>query len=68
MSKLLVIKAHPHTSKSLSLTVGKKFIDTYKEAQPGDEVIIRDLYAGEGVPPLNDVTMEVWHKQNLMSQ
>ena len=55
MSKLLVIKAHPHTSKSLSLMVGKKFI-------------IRDLYAGEGVPPLNDVTMEAWRKQNLMSQ
>lgn len=65
MSKLLVIKAHPHTSKSLSLMVGKKFIDTYKETHPNDEVIIRDLYAGEGVPPLNDVTMEAWRKQKF---
>lgn len=65
MSKILVIQAHPHTSKSLSLMVGKKFIDTYKETHPEDEVIIRDLYAGEGVPPLNDVTMEAWRKQKF---
>ena len=65
MSKVLVIKAHPNTSKSLSLIVGKEFINSYKKSHPDDEVIIRDLYAEEGVPPLNDVTMEAWRKQKF---
>lgn len=65
MSKVLVIKAHPNTSKSLSLIVRKEFIDSYEKSHPDDEVIIRDLYAEEGVPPLNDVTMEAWRKQKF---
>lgn len=65
MSTLLVIQAHPHIENSLSLTVGKQFVDTYKETHPKDKVIIRDLYAKEGVPPLNDVTMEAWRKQKF---
>lgn len=65
MSKVLVIKAHPNTSKSLSLTVAKKFLEDYKQNHLEDEVIIRDLYAGDGVPPLNDVTMEAWRKQKF---
>lgn len=65
MSTILVIKAHPHTSKSLSLTVGEKFIESYKLSNPNDKIIIRDLYAGEGVPPLNGGTMEAWRKQKF---
>lgn len=65
MTTLLVIQAHPHIENSLSLTVGKRFIDSYKKANPNDKVIIRDLYAAEGVPPLNDVTMEAWRKQKF---
>lgn len=56
MSTLLVVQAHPHVENSLSLTVGKQFIKTYRASHPDDKVIIRDLYAGEGVPQLNDVT------------
>lgn len=65
MSTLLVIQAHPHTTDSLSLTVGKRFVEAYQENHPQDQVIIRDLYAEEGVPPLNDVTMEAWRKQKF---
>ncbi|WP_251547754.1 FMN-dependent NADH-azoreductase [Limosilactobacillus caecicola] len=62
MTKLLVIQAHPHTENSLSLTVGKTFIDTYRQAHPDDEIIIRDLYT-QSVPPLNDVTINAWKKE-----
>ncbi|MGN1272798.1 MAG: FMN-dependent NADH-azoreductase [Lactobacillus sp.] len=65
MSTVLVIQAHPHIENSLSLTVGKKFIDSYKASHPNDKIIIRDLYAKEGVPPLNDMTMETWRKQKF---
>ena len=65
MTTLLVIQAHPHTAQSLSLTVGKQFIDTYQATHPDDKVIIRDLYADGGVPPLNDQTMEAWRKQKF---
>lgn len=65
MTTLLVIQAHPHTSNSLSLTVGQEFIKAYQTAHPNDQVIIRDLYDKDGVPPLNDVTMEAWRKQKF---
>lgn len=62
---LLVIQAHPHIDNSLSLAVGKQFIDSYRESHPEDQIIIRDLYADGGVPPLNDLTMEAWRKQKF---
>lgn len=64
MSTVLVIKAHPHTPESLSLTIGDKFIAEYKKSHPSDKVIVRDLYK-DGVPPLNDVTMSAWQKQKF---
>lgn len=65
MSTVLVIKAHPHIDNSLSLTVGDKFIQEYKNSHPDDRIIIRDLFDKEGVPPLNDTTMEAWRKQKF---
>ena len=65
MTKVLVIQAHPHVENSLSLTVGNKFIEDYKEAHPEDEVIVRDLFTQESVPALNDVTMTAWKKQKF---
>jgi len=65
MTTLLVIQAHPHIPDSLSLTVGERFVDTYRQTHPADRVIIRDLYAETGVPPLNDVTMNAWRQQKL---
>ncbi|MFV0559802.1 MAG: NAD(P)H-dependent oxidoreductase [Enterococcus sp.] len=65
MSKVLVIQAHPHVENSLSLAVGKEFIESYKKSHPSDTIIIRDLFTKEGVPPLNNMTMDAWHKQKF---
>lgn len=65
MSKILVIKAHPHIENSLSLKVGDEFIKEYKVIHPNDQIVIRDLFDKEGVPPLNDITMEAWRKQKF---
>lgn len=66
MTTVLVIQAHPHTDlPSLSVQVGDQFMKSYQEAHPDDKVIVRDLYAKEGVPPLNDVTMGAWTKQKM---
>lgn len=65
MNTVLVIKAHPHIPHSLSLTVGDEFVKKYEEIHPHDQIIIRDLFAKEGVPPLNDLTMKAWRKQKF---
>ena len=65
MAVVLVIQAHPHTTNSLSLAVGKQFVESYRESHPQDRVGVRDLYANDGVPPLNDVTMSAWQKQKF---
>lgn len=66
MTTLLVIKAHPHTDvTSMSLSVSDAFLKSYRASHPDDQVIIRDLYAKPGVPPLNDMTMEAWRKQKF---
>ncbi len=45
MATVLYITAHPHDHQaSYSMAVGKEFIDTYREANPQDEVIHLDLY------------------------
>lgn len=62
MTKVLMIKAHPHTEESISISVGDYFIKKYKELNPEDEIIVRDLYA-EKIPPLNDKTMSAWKHQ-----
>ena len=62
MTKLLVVKAHPHVEPSLSLSVGDAFIEAYRESHPDDDVVIRDLY-DTTVPPLNDTTMSAWKHQ-----
>lgn len=66
MSTVLVIQAHPHTDvTSMSLEVAKAFMKAYRQSHPDDQVIVRDLYAEPGVPPLNDMTMEAWRKQKF---
>ena len=59
MTKVLVIKAHPHAEDSISISVADYFIKKYRELHPDDEIITHDLYA-EKVPPLNDTTMKAW--------
>ncbi|WP_431088855.1 FMN-dependent NADH-azoreductase [Paenibacillus sp. 8b26] len=44
MATVLYVTAHPLKDGTYSLSVGKQFIETYQEANPGDEVIYLDLY------------------------
>jgi FMN-dependent NADH-azoreductase len=64
MTTVLIIQAHPHIEHSLSLAVGE-FIQAYRQSHPNDQLVVRDLYAGDGVPPLNDLAMEAWRKQKF---
>ncbi|MEC0184640.1 FMN-dependent NADH-azoreductase [Paenibacillus peoriae] len=53
MKTVLYITAHPLAQHaSYSLTVGKEFIDTYREAHPEEEVIHLDLFQMD-VPPVD---------------
>ncbi|MFP7774096.1 FMN-dependent NADH-azoreductase [Ligilactobacillus sp. LYQ112] len=59
MTKLLVVKAHPHVEPSLSLSIGNAFVTAYQESHPDDKIVVRDLYDST-VPALNDTTMSAW--------
>lgn len=59
MTKLLVVKAHPHVEPSLSLSVGDVFVTAYQKNHPDERIVIRDLLRST-VPPLNDTTMGAW--------
>lgn len=63
MTKLLMIKAHPHTTApSAALQVADSFQTAFLTAHPNAQVVVRDLYR-DGVPALNDTTFEAWRKQ-----
>jgi FMN-dependent NADH-azoreductase len=62
MSKVLYITAHPHDeSVSYSMAVGKAFIDSYKEANPNDEIVRIDLYK-ENIPHIDADVFSGWGK------
>lgn len=62
MAQVLYITAHPHDeTQSYSMEVGKVFIDTYKEANPNDEVINIDLYR-ENIPQIDVDIFSGWGK------
>lgn len=62
MSKVLVIEAHPDTDEfSSSLTLGKTFLDTYREAHPDDEITVHNV-SDEMNYPLNATALSIYHK------
>ena len=62
MSKVLYITANPKAvDQSVSLTMGEAFINSYKEANPKDEIINIDLYNME-VPLIDEVVFSAWGK------
>ncbi|WP_433750175.1 FMN-dependent NADH-azoreductase [Falsibacillus pallidus] len=62
MAKVLYITAHPHDdTQSYSMAVGKAFIDSYKEANAGDEVVHIDLY-NENIPHIDADVFSGWGK------
>ncbi|MCY8839828.1 FMN-dependent NADH-azoreductase [Bacillus atrophaeus] len=62
MTKVLYITAHPHDeATSYSMATGKAFIDSYKEANPNDEVVHIDLYK-ENIPHIDADVFSGWGK------
>ncbi|MCA1060722.1 FMN-dependent NADH-azoreductase [Rossellomorea aquimaris] len=62
MAQVLYITAHPHDdTQSYSMAVAKAFMDTYKEVNPGDQVIHLDLYQ-EHIPHIDADVFSGWGK------
>ncbi|MBN8192751.1 FMN-dependent NADH-azoreductase [Bacillus sp. NTK074B] len=62
MAHVLYITAHPHDdTQSYSMAVAKAFMDTYKEVNPGDQVIHVDLYQ-EHIPHIDADVFSGWGK------
>ncbi|WP_226672741.1 FMN-dependent NADH-azoreductase [Rossellomorea aquimaris] len=62
MAQVLYITAHPHDdTQSYSMAVAKAFMDTYKEVNPGDQVIHLDLYR-EYIPHIDADVFSGWGK------
>lgn len=63
MEKLLVINAHANVDSldSVSLEVGKYFIENYRKMNPNELIEQIDLY-GEEVPEVNSTVLNAWGK------
>lgn len=62
MTTLLIVLAHPHTDDfSWSLSTTEKFKEAYRQTNPSDKIIIRDLFA-EKVPALDNETFATWKR------
>jgi len=62
MSNILYITAHPlNEDESLSMAVGKEFIESYKQIHPEDEVVHLDLYKAD-IPYLDADVFNGWKK------
>ncbi|MFC4778757.1 FMN-dependent NADH-azoreductase [Paenibacillus sp. GCM10023252] len=62
MAQVLYITAHPHDhTTSYSLAVGKAFIEAYKAANPGDEIVPIDLYK-VNIPHIDADVFSGWGK------
>lgn len=62
MANVLYITAHPLAEdQSLSMAVGKEFIDVYKQTHPEDDVVHLDLYQAD-IPYLDADVFNGWKK------
>ena len=62
MAKVLYITANPKPiDQSYSLTVGKIFLDTYRQTNPNDEIVIIDVY-NDPIPIIDGVVLGAWGK------
>jgi FMN-dependent NADH-azoreductase len=58
MSKIIYVKANPKTAaESGTFKISEAFMEAYKQAHPGDEVVIRDLYQ-ENILPLSQAELK----------
>ncbi|MDQ0217795.1 FMN-dependent NADH-azoreductase [Peribacillus cavernae] len=68
MATVLYITAHPHDdTQSFSMAAGKAFVDSYREANPMDEIIHVDLYK-TNIPQLDADIFSGWGKLRSGSQ
>ncbi|WP_435164926.1 FMN-dependent NADH-azoreductase [Paenibacillus glycanilyticus] len=63
MEKLLVINAHATVDSpdSVSLEVGKHFIENYRKMNPNESIEQIDLY-DEEIPEINSIVLSAWGK------
>jgi FMN-dependent NADH-azoreductase len=63
MEKLLVINAHATVDSpdSVSIEVGKHFIENYRKINPNELIEQIDLY-GEEIPEINSTVLSAWEK------
>ncbi|MBC9784399.1 FMN-dependent NADH-azoreductase [Heliobacterium chlorum] len=62
MAKVLYITANPKAEKeSLSLTVGRTFLDTYRQKAPQDQIVEIDLYQTD-LPMIDPDVFSAWGK------
>ncbi|HUC93472.1 MAG TPA: FMN-dependent NADH-azoreductase [Paenibacillus sp.] len=62
MATVLYITAHPHDHQtSYSMAVGKQFIESYREANPADEIVTLDLYNLD-IPHIDADVFSGWGK------
>ena len=57
MSKLLYIESSPRKDRSKSIRVAQAFLETYKHANPGDEVVVLDLWE-KNLPDFDGYTID----------
>lgn len=63
MKKVLYIKSNPkEEGESFSLTAGRIFVEKYKQMNPNDVIVEKDLYKEE-VPEIDEHTISAWEKQ-----
>lgn len=62
MATILYITANPHDHEtSYSMAVGKEFVQTYRSANPNDEVVHLDLFKMD-IPQLDADVFSGWGK------
>ncbi|MEN1679375.1 MAG: NAD(P)H-dependent oxidoreductase [Planctomycetota bacterium] len=57
MAKLLYIEASPRKKRSKSIAVANAFLDKYREANPGDEIVTLDLW-DKDLPEFDGYTID----------
>lgn len=57
MSTILYIQASPRVERSYSIAVANAFIDAYRAARPGDEIITMNLFQKD-LPPFDGLTVQ----------
>jgi len=57
MSKLIYIQASPRGERSHSIAAAEAFVSSYKDANPGDEIVKINLFERE-LPPFDGLALQ----------